>query len=387
MNFNRIIENLADSRWILEKAISVSQLSGYIRGIFEAEELLHNISVYGEISDLSISRGNAYFNLKDEGAILSCVFFETDVSNLKNGDLVTVTGTPKYYVKGGKLNFNVVRVEPFGVGELFRKFLEIKERLAKEGLFDTDRKKPLPKNIRRIGIVTSEKGAVLQDIINITSRRNKSVDLVLYPTRVQGNGADKEIIEGITFFDHYDNVDVIIVARGGGSLEDLMAFNSEALARAVADCKKVVISAVGHETDFTIIDFVADLRAPTPSAAAELAVGERREKINNLVSQFKRMSRMYDSMFAGLKNDMFKLKRELEIEIKNFINNKEYELNLLSGSLKKLNPKNILERGFAKVEINGRAVTETKGIKPQEELEIYLKDGKIVSKVKEVKAW
>ena len=229
-----------------QKAISVSQLSGYIKGIFEAEELLHNIMVYGEISGLSILRGNAYFSLKDEEAILSCVFFGADEKNLKNGDLVVVTGTPRYYVKGGKLNFNVYKVEPFGVGELFKKFLETKERLAKEGFFDEDRKKEIPKDIKRIGVVTSEMGAVIQDIINVTTRRNKSIDIVLYPARVQGDGADKDIIEGIKFFENY-NVDVIIVARGGGSFEDLMPFNSEELARVVFECTKPLISAVGHD--------------------------------------------------------------------------------------------------------------------------------------------
>lgn len=366
-----------------QKAISVSQLSGYIKGIFEAEELLRNISVYGEISGLSVLRGNAYFSLKDEDALLSCVFFGADEINLKNGDLVTVTGTPRYYVKGGKLNFNVIKVEPFGVGELFKRYLEIKEKLEKEGLFDQDKKKPIPKNIKRIGIVSSEMGAVIQDIINITARRNKAVNIVLYSARVQGEGADKEIIEGIRFFDNY-NVDVIIVARGGGSFEDLMPFNSEALARAVFECEKPLISAVGHETDFTIIDFVSDLRAPTPSAAAELVVSEKREKINDVLSKYDRLASVLISKATDSDNTLKNLRKDLESGLKNILNDKEFSINLANGMLEKLNPKKILERGFAKIERNGKEITQISELKLQDNLEIYIKDGKITSEVKKL---
>ncbi len=366
-----------------QKAISVSQLSGYIKNIFEAEELLHNISVYGEISGLSILRGNAYFSLKDEDAILSCVFFGTDGTNLKNGDLVTVTGTPRYYVKGGKLNFNVLKVEPFGIGELFKKFLEIKERLAKEGLFDEDKKKPLPKNIKRIGVVSSEQGAVIQDIINVTTRRNKSVDIVLYPVRVQGENADKEIIEGVRFFEKHD-VDVIIVARGGGSFEDLIPFNSELLAITVYECTKPVVSAVGHETDFTIIDFVSDLRAPTPSAAAELVIAEKREKMVDILSKYDRIASVLVSKATEADNILKNLRKDLEISIKNIINDREYSINLVSGLLNKLNPTKLLERGFAKIEKQGKAVTKIEQLNLQDDLEIYLKDGKIISEVKKL---
>lgn len=364
-----------------QKAISVSQLSGYIKGIFEAEELLHNIMVYGEISGLSILRGNAYFSLKDEEAILSCVFFGADEKNLKNGDLVVVTGTPRYYVKGGKLNFNVYKVEPFGVGELFKKFLETKERLAKEGFFDEDRKKEIPKDIKRIGVVTSEMGAVIQDIINVTTRRNKSIDIVLYPARVQGDGADKDIIEGIKFFENY-NVDVIIVARGGGSFEDLMPFNSEELARVVFECTKPLISAVGHETDFTIIDFVSDLRAPTPSAAAELVVSEKREKITEIISKYDRIASVLVSKTIDADNSLKNIRKDLENEIRNLLNDKDYSINLINGILDKLNPRKLLERGFAKIERNGEGITRISQLKLQDNLEIYLKDGKITSEVK-----
>lgn len=369
-----------------QKAISVSQLSGYIKGIFEAEELIHNISVYGEISGLSVLRGNAYFSLKDENAILSCVFFGADEAKLKNGDLVTVIGTPRYYVKGGKLNFNVVKVEPFGIGELFKKFLEIKERLTQEGLFDEDKKKVLPKDVKKIGVVTSEIGAVIQDIINVTTRRNKAVNIVLYPVRVQGEGADKEIIEGIKFFDNYD-VDVIIVARGGGSFEDLMPFNSELLAKTVYDCNKPVVSAVGHETDFTIIDFVSDLRAPTPSAAAELVVAEKREKMVDILSKYDRIAAVLIFKATESDNILKNLRKDLEVSVKNIINDKEYSINLVSGMLNKLNPTKLIERGFAKIEKQGKGITKIDQLSLQDNLEIYLKDGKITTEVKKLESF
>lgn len=369
-----------------QKAISVTQLSGYIKNIFEAEELLHNISVYGEISGLSVLRGNAYFSLKDEDAILSCVFFGTEGTNLRNGDLVTVTGTPRYYVKGGKLNFNVIKVEPFGIGELFKQFLETKERLAKEGLFDESKKKIIPQNIKRLGVVTSEMGAVIQDIINVTTRRNKAVDVVLYPARVQGEGADKDIIAGIKFFENYD-VDVIIVARGGGSFEDLMPFNSEALARVAFACKKPLISAVGHETDFTIIDFVSDLRAPTPSAAAELVVSEKRGKIAEIISKHDRIASILVTKATSADNILKNVRKDLEIALKNILNDKEYSINLASGILEKLNPTRLMERGFAKIEKEGRSVTKISDLSLKDNLEIYLKDGKITSEVKTIKSF
>ncbi len=366
-----------------QKAISVSQLSGYIKGIFDAEELLHNISVYGEISGLSILRGNAYFSLKDEDALLSCVYFGCDNLDIKNGDLVTVAGTPRYYVKGGKLNFNVVKVEPFGIGELFKKFLETKEKLAREGLFDEHVKKSVPFNIKRVGVVSSESGAVIQDIINVTTRRNKGVDIVLYPVRVQGEGADKDVIEGIKFFDNY-NVDVIIVARGGGSFEDLMPFNSEELARVVYAANKPIVSAVGHETDFTIIDFVSDLRAPTPSAAAELVVLQRSEKILEIIRKYEQISLVLNQKVNGLQTDLLAMKKDLDNTIRNVLNDKEYGINLLAQALDKLNPKKVLERGYAKIEKNRQNISSILQVGMQDNLEIYLKDGKIDAEVKKV---
>lgn len=366
-----------------QKAISVSQLSGYIKGIFDAEELLHNIKVYGEISGLSVLRGNAYFSLKDEDSILPCVYFGVKENSLNNGDLVVATGTPRYYMKGGRLNFNVVKVEPFGLGELFKRFLEVKEKLEKEGLFSEIHKKTLPKNIERIGVVSSEAGAVIQDIINVVQRRDKSIDIVLYPSKVQGEGAEKEIIEGIRFLDNY-NVDIIIVARGGGSFEDLIPFNSEELAREVFNCKKPLVSAVGHETDYTIIDFVSDLRAPTPSAAAEIIVPEKKEKLADLKIKHDKMASFLVNMIIGLENSLKNAKKDLGINIKNFLNEKDYNINLLNELIKKSNPIQLLEKGYAKIEKNGVGISKIEDLSLKDNLDIYLKDGKITSEIRKL---
>ena len=365
-----------------QKAISVSQLSGYIKSIFDAEELLHNISVYGEISGLNVLRGTAYFTLKDDCALLSCVFFGADESNfdLKNGDSIVATGTPRYYVKGGKLNFNVVRVEPYGVGELYRKFIETKDKLEKEGLFDVQYKKPLPLNVKKIGVVSSDKGAVIRDIINITTRRDKSVNIVLFPSRVQGTGAEEDVIRGIRYFNHTD-VDVIIVARGGGSFEDLMPFNSEALAREVFRSEKPIVSAVGHETDFTIIDFVADLRAPTPSAGAELVVRESKSKVEKLGQSWQEMTNLISKKINQNLNKIINLKRDLNLNVKQLLNGFEYNLAMKSQALEKLNPNKLLKMGYAKLEREGQNIFSVDQISLEDDLQIYLKDGRIVSRV------
>ncbi|MGN0748219.1 MAG: exodeoxyribonuclease VII large subunit [Christensenellales bacterium] len=371
-----------------QKAISVSQLSGYIKGIFDAEELLHNISVYGEISGLNILRGNAYFTLKDDCAILSCVFFGADESNfnLKNGDSIVATGTPKYYVKGGKLNFNVVKVEPYGVGELYRKFIETKDKLEREGLFDGEHKKPLPITVKKIGVVSSDKGAVIRDIINVTTRRDKSVDIVLFPSRVQGEGADIDVIRGVRYF-NYTDVDVIIIARGGGSFEDLMPFNSEALAREVFQSEKPIVSAVGHETDYTIVDFVADLRAPTPSAAAELIVKESKTKVENICQTWQKIANLVLQKINVNLGELVNLKRELNLNIKQLINGFEYDLGLKSQALEKLNPNKLLKMGYAKLESENKNISSVDQISLDQNLHIYLKDGRIKACVKEKQKW
>jgi len=253
------------------------------------KQLLENniglVNVKGEISNLSQpTSGHLYFSLKDERSLIRCVFFTTYNRSLnfepKNGDTVVVTGKISVYEKSGQYQINVTAMFPFGIGLLLAQFEQLKEKLRKEGLFDTTHKKTLPAYPQTIGIITSETGAVLQDMTNIISRRFP-VEIELFPAMVQGNEAAKTLTAGINYFSR-SNVDVIIIGRGGGSFEDLFCFNDEGLARAIYACPKPVVSAVGHETDFTICDFVADVRASTPSVAAELIVPDRAEVASRL---------------------------------------------------------------------------------------------------------
>lgn len=364
-----------------DNAISVSKLCGYIKSIFESEELLHNISVYGEISGLSILRGNAYFNLKDDDALIPCVYFGV-MEELNNGDKIIATGTPNYYSKGGKLNFNIIKTKPYGMGELYKKFLETKAKLESEGLFDLSRKKPIPKNIKRIGVVTSETGAVIRDIINIVTRRDDSVDIVLYPSSVQGIYAENEIISGIKFLDNYD-VDVIVVARGGGSFEDLNAFNSEKMARVVCDCKKPIVSAVGHETDYTIIDFVSDLRAPTPSAAAELLTTPKNDRKLALLNNFEYIQNYFKQQILDKYNFLEDTKDLFKDCMRSKLREKEYQLALIQKTLEKHNPNELLNKGYAFIEKNNKSA-KIDDLEIEDEIKIILKGGSIISKIEKI---
>ena len=366
--------------------ISVSQLASYIKQIFDNESLLYNIDVIGEISNFNISNGNAFFCIKDENALLNCVLFANDDIYIpKIGDKVIVTGTPKYYVKGGKLNFNATRIKPFGDGDLRKQFLELKNRLEKEGLFDVMHKKTLPKTINRIGVLTSETGAVIHDIINVVTRRNSAQDIVLFPIKVQGIGADVEIVRGLNFFSDYDRVDAIIVGRGGGSEEDLQCFNSEIVARALYNCSKFVVSAVGHETDWTICDFVADLRAPTPSAAAELLTRDGNESKEKLELIKNNITSLIEHKILLKKYEMTEIYATFNGAMQSYISDKQKRFEMISEKLKSVNPKNILNLGYAKVESGGMVVDSVKNVANGQDLNIYFSDGEVVATTKEVK--
>ena len=367
------------------KPISVSVLANYIKQIFDAEVLLNNIEVIGEISTYTISGGNAFFVIKDDNALLNCVLFGADeFPKFKVGDKVIVKGTPKYYVKGGKLNFNATDIKLFGDGDIFKRLQELKERLDKEGLFDATHKKPLSKQINRIGVVTSETGAVIHDIINVVTRRNSNQDIVLFPIKVQGIGADVEIAKAINYFSNYPDVDAVIVGRGGGSDEDLMNFNSEIVARAIYDCKKFIVSAVGHETDWTICDLVADLRAPTPSAAAELLTKDGTERRHTLELLMKNISSAMQNIILEKNNQLDILYTKLDGTMQTYIKTKTETFNLIKQNLTNLNPLKILELGYAKVECGSEQVSSKSQVKVDDELKIYFADGKVKAKVKEI---
>lgn len=359
------------------KVFTVSQINKLIKDFIDNEIVLEDITVSGELSSFSVTRGIAYFTLKDNDNLLSCVQFGAG-KEFKIGDMVECRGNIKYYPKGGKLSLNVIRIELCGQGELYQQFLRVKEKLEKEGLFDDIIKKPLPRFINSIGVVTSATGAVLQDIKNVSSRRNPNLDIYVYDAQVQGKYAVEQIIEGITYFDNYSDVDVIIVARGGGSIEDLAPFNDEKLARIAYICNKPIISAVGHETDFSILDFVADLRAPTPSAAAELTTydcNDLKRYIKDIIQQIDQQTTLkletlssssklavmdIEKQITSLVNDEILHITDLQINLDqimdNLINTTKHRVDLAINTLDKLNPASLMKIGYSYVSINDKPV-------------------------------
>ena len=385
-------------------AISVTKFNSIVRDIFNSEELLHNISIVGEVFGVSRAKTAIYFSLKDEESTLPCLTFNLSLfDNVKEGDMVTIQGSPNYYVKSGRFNFITYSIVPSGLGLLYQKFVELKNKLEKEGLFSQEHKKPMPKSIKRIGVVTSKDGAVIQDIKNVAWRRNPSVDIVLYPCKVQGNGAEKEIAEGIDFFSNYDKVDAVIVARGGGSMEDLSAYNTEIVARSAYNCNKFLVSAVGHEVDFTIIDFVSDLRAPTPSAAAELLTEDRQKERIKFRQTITKLSRQlgnyiadkmeeYDDLTANFLTryeDFIEDKRspllsnatKLSYLVEKLITNISHNLELKTNMLASLNPYQVLKRGYAKVEQGGKVISHARDVETKIPLEVNFEDGQVVADV------
>lgn len=387
-----------------ENYISVSQINNYIKNIFEAEVLLQNICVYGEVGSFKISNGIAYFNIQDDSGLLSCVLFNAGRFETPNvGDMVLVKGSVGYYAKGGKLSFNAYSIEPYGKGMLYEAFLKLKAKLEEKGYFDLSHKKPLPERVKRIGVVSSSTGAVIQDIIDVTRRRNDGIDIVLYPVKVQGLGAETQIAEGINFFSDYKDVDVVIVARGGGSLEDLQPFNTEIVADATYACKKPIVSAVGHETDYTIIDFVADLRAPTPSAGAELVAWRKDIEISKILS-------FADDLEGSIEKKIDERANELNILVKGLtynvassistsvnkldgLNSKMFsiienklvktESNILKYEtvLTKSNPKTLADKGFIKVLKNGKIIKSANELGIKDDVVLDFVDGNVNAQI------
>lgn len=386
--------------------LTVSKFNNIIKDIFNSEELLHNIKIVGEVFGISSSKNSIYFSLKDEQSSLPCVcFYGGLLSDISEGDMVVATGSPNFYAKAGKFSFVVNKIEPLGLGLLYQRFQELKMKLEKEGLFEQAHKKPIPQDIKRIGVVTSKDGAVIQDIKNVTWRRNKGIDIVLYDCKVQGNDAEKEIVAGINFFSYYEGVDVVVVARGGGSLEDLSAYNTELVARATYDCQKPIVSAVGHETDFTIIDFVSDMRAPTPSAAAELLSKDTKLSLETLKKDVARLSRYLDIYLADKsmqlnadnqnlldcfetvvkenKLSLNKMVSKLSNKLHEFLVSEDYNLKLKLAHLNKLNPLDILALGYAKIEQNGKSIAKLSELNNNEAFEINFVDGAVTAVSKE----
>lgn len=386
--------------------LSITQLNTYIKRIFDAEEMLFNISIYGEVSNFKISNGIAYFDLKEEGAQISCVKFSCFAPVAKNGDKVLLTGRLNFHIKLGRLSFVADKIEPYGMGDLYKKFLELKARLEAEGLFDASKKQPIKKYATKIGVVTSETGAVIRDIYHVTKAKNPVVDLLVYPAKVQGTDAEKTIVQGIEYFNSRDDIDTIIVARGGGSFEDLSPFNTELVARAVFNSRLPIISGVGHETDFTIIDFCADLRAPTPSVAADLAVYDYYNELQYIDDMRSRIYKAISNKVKSSQDDIISLNNQiasatnlclvsaknvvgskialLTAKIDKIMQEKQKVFEMVNLKIQKSNPLELLKRGYSRIYKDSMLVNSISDVACGQRIENTLKDGKIISVVEKV---
>ena len=392
------------------RVLSVSQINFYIKSIIENDGSLQFVLVTGEISNLTVHQrsGHIYLSLKDSNSVISAVMFAGNARRLKfrleNGMKVICRGRISVYEPSGRYQLYIEDMQPDGVGALTLAFEQLKKSLAQKGLFDNAHKKPLPKFPKTIGVITSPTGAAVQDITNIIRRRFPSADIVLAPVLVQGESAPEQLVRAVNKFSASKIADVVIIGRGGGSAEDLWAFNDEQLAYAVYNCETPIISGVGHETDFTICDFVADVRASTPSAAAELAVPDRQELMSyyfkqkqyisamldrkiktaqlRLENQQRRMSASSPKLKAEQLEKQLSAKSEKLTRFMNiYIYDKENKLIAAKGKLDGLNPFNVLNRGYAIAEKDEKIITSSKQLKDGDDFTVILSDGKINAKV------
>lgn len=392
------------------KILTVSQLNFYVKSILDSDPRLNYVFLCGEISNLTdhYRSGHIYLSLKDNKSVIRAVMFAGNARNLKfkpmEGMKVICRGRVTLYEATGQYQYYIEDMQPDGIGALYQAYEQLKEKLQSKGLFDQSHKKPIPYCPKTIGVITSPTGAAVQDIKNILTRRFPSVNIVLCPVLVQGDNAAPQLVDAVNKLNEYDLCDTIIIGRGGGSIEDLWAFNDENLAYAIYNSHIPVISAVGHETDFTICDFVSDLRAPTPSAGAELAVPDRNEILqnldaqrqylsslmdkrlienNNIVSEMttKLLSLSPDDKIAKLYNDLDFLSQKYENNSNRIFQNTANKIELLATKLESLNPVSILKRGYSVVTNNDKTVTSVKDVKNGDTLAINVTDGKIISKV------
>lgn len=387
------------------KTLSVSEVSNYLKKIIDNDFILNNLSVKGEISNLKYhSSGHVYFSLKDDQSKINCVLFRGKAQfvdfKLEEGMSVVIKGRVSIYPANGSIQLYCDEIEQEGLGQLYIKFEKLKEKLSAEGYFDERHKKVIPLCPNRVGIVTSKTGAAIRDIINVARRRNKHVDLVLYPAQVQGKDAYKDVIDGIRYFNNEKNVDVIIIGRGGGSIEELWNFNEEELAIEIFKSKIPIISAVGHEVDFTISDFVSDMRAATPSQGAEIAVPlqetlykkiddlslyldqkmdnillNERNKLDHLVKTLRLNSPLNRVINNYLVVD--KLKNRLELNIINKVKLEKEKLIGLNNLLLAHNPTKLLSKGYAIIEDSTGIIKSIDNLKENKEITITLNDGKV----------
>ena len=394
--------------------LTVTELNQYIKSFFDSSAFLQDIYIKGEISNFTnhYKTGHFYFTLKDEGGVLKSVMFRSDVATLKfmpeNGMKVIAHGRISLYVKDGSYQLYVDSIEPDGIGALYIAFEQLKAKLEAEGLFSPQYKKPIPKYPSRIGIVTSPTGAAVRDMINVSKRRFPLAELILFPCLVQGDNASQQIAKGIVYFNTKLPVDTIIIGRGGGSLEELWAFNNEELARTIFASRIPIISAVGHETDFSISDFVSDLRAPTPSAVAELALPDYRSEADYLDSQKKRISILLYNKFTALSTrlDLISKKKcltspmyliddkritldnlseKLDSKAVTVLDKKKMSMAGIASKLDALNPLKVIARGYSAVfDDNGNLIKSINDVKVDDKVEFRTVDGKVVAIVKDL---
>lgn len=388
-------------------SLSVSELNGILNNLIENDRTLRTVSVRGEISNFTNHRsGHLYFTLKDADSQIKAVMFRSSAQNLKfvpeDGMRVTVRASVGVYVAGGAYQLYVTSISPDGIGALYLAYEQLKARLEAEGLFSPAHKKQIPKYPEKIGVITSPTGAAIRDIINVCKRRYPISKIYLYPSLVQGEGAEKNLIEAVDYFDKSGLADVIIIGRGGGSLEDLFAFNSEALARRIYDCKTPVISAVGHETDFTICDFVADRRAPTPSAAAEIATPDLREislrldmlsekivgavlykleKYSERLLSLKGRISLSKTVFEAYERRLDELKNRIDRGVFSVLDGKRVKLSLLSERIGAMSPLSVLSRGYSVLYKGDKTVRSVSDVTAGETLHARLTDGEVSLKV------
>lgn len=397
---------------------SVSQVNSYIKNMFAQDFALSRISVRGEVSNCKYhTSGHIYFTLKDRTGTLAAVMFASQRRGLsfqlREGQQVVVTGAVDVYERDGKYQLYARQIQLDGRGDLFEKFQRLRDELEEMGMFAGEYKQPIPKYATKIGVVTASTGAAIQDICNIAARRNPFVQLILYPALVQGDGAVPSIVKGIQVLDSM-NLDVLIVGRGGGSIEDLWAFNEEAVARAIFECRTPIISAVGHETDVTIADYVADLRAPTPSAAAELAVFDYRqfeeqrsvyqaaltramyrqiERRRFQTEQYRLRLKVHDPerQIRERRQRLLSAQEQMEAVMERKLLKARHRLAIASGRLHGLSPLEKISRGFGFItDKENRRVETIKAVQPGETISVQITDGRIRAQITEtepVESW
>ena len=396
------------------KVFSVTQINTYIKRMFQSDYALRRISIKGQVSNCKYhSSGHIYFSLKDEGSQISCVMFANARYDglkfeLEDGQEVVVDGNISVYERGGSYQLYAQEIRLNGIGELYVAYEMLKQKLYEEGLFDHEKKKPIPKNPKKIGVVTARTGAAIHDIISTAKRRNPYVQLILYPAKVQGDGASDTIVAGIKALDQY-GVDIIIVGRGGGSIEDLWAFNEEKVARAIYEVQTPIISGTGHEVDTTIADYAADLRAATPTAACELAVPDIREVMEGItnreytlrtllkqvVRRYQMKLQQYQITIANFdprfqlqeqKMHLAELEEQIHAVMKNKMTDYQHKLELYTKELHGLSPTAKLINGFGYIEgSNGEPVTSVKKVMEGDQISLTISDGMIITKAEQIK--